>query len=172
MFDHPLSLQGIFIQLICQFSQQNAKKQYLQVNWQKIAQQAKKIARTCLRRLRVFIILHTTTEVLMISMMKTRELKFLSSLYLFRKSVPVNVSLSQVAKDKAPVTHDAPTLPAGLPCLLWPRVPPPSWHRRPYLAVLSLSTPQRCSLFCPLDTRLPATCLPDLHSPGVLPNGA
>ena len=79
-----------------------------------------------MRRLRVFIILHTTTEVLMISMMKTRELKFLSSLYLFRKSVPVNVSLSQVAKDKAPVTHEAPTLPAGLPCLLWPRVPHPA----------------------------------------------
>ena len=52
------------------------------------------------------------------------------------------------------------------------KCPPPSWHRRPYLAVLSLSTPQRCSLFCPLDTRLPATCPPDLHSPGVLPNGA
>ena len=83
-------------------------------------------------RLRVFTILHTTTEVLMISIVKTRELKFLSSLYFFRKSVavhvpfPFNVSLPQVAKDKAPVTHDAPTLPAGLPCLLWQESPHPA----------------------------------------------
>ena len=94
MFDDPLSLQGVHSS---NFNSKVQKITVLACPLEKIAQQAKKIARTCLRRLCVFTILHTTTEVLMISMMKTRELKFLSSLYLFRKSVvlkhPVSLSM-------------------------------------------------------------------------------
>ena len=45
-----LKLTGCqFIHLLCQLSQQNVKNQYLHDHWQIIAQQAWKLAQTCLR---------------------------------------------------------------------------------------------------------------------------
>ena len=45
----PLKLRGcLFVHILSQFSQQNAKKQYLRVHWQNKTQKAWKIAQMCL----------------------------------------------------------------------------------------------------------------------------
>ena len=45
MFDHPLNLEGVFLSMFqVNFHKKNAKKQLLRIHWQKIAQQAWKIA--------------------------------------------------------------------------------------------------------------------------------
>ena len=182
MFDDPLSLQGVHS------SNFHSKMQKITVLACPLAKNSTASQKNCTDvfalSARVYNFAHDYwstddindenegTEIFVIALFVSKKCCFETPSVAVHMPFPVNVSLSQVAKDKAPVTHDAPTLPAGLPCLLWPRVPPPSWHRRPYLPFLSLSTLQRCSLFCQLDTRLPATCLPDLHPPGVLPNEA
>ena len=49
MFDHPLSLEGIYPSYNDYFHSKMQDKNYLRVHWQKKAQQAWKIAQTCLR---------------------------------------------------------------------------------------------------------------------------
>ena len=51
---HPLSLPCVYSSICNVVFTAKYKKQYLHVHWQKIAQQARKIAQTCLRSLHVF----------------------------------------------------------------------------------------------------------------------
>ena len=54
MFDHTLSLPCVYSSIFNVVFTAKYKKQYLHVHWQKIAQEARKIAQTCLRSLHVF----------------------------------------------------------------------------------------------------------------------